>query len=187
MAFAISYAAGFTSLLMDQRRAGSRSMISSEMRQRCLMPRPPPKMMSPSSCIPPARRPTEGVMLTHGNFWWADINAMLGADFSEHDISIVMAPLFHIGGLNTNALVTWQKGGHIILHRSFDPARFLADVARYRVTGTFCCARHAAVRRPAPGFRHCRLVEPAGWLSPAVRPYLNTLLRLYNVGAGALR
>ena len=79
----------------------------------------------------------KGVMLTHGNLWWANINAMLGADFSQNDISIVMAPLFHIGGLNTGALGTWQKGGHIILHRSFDPARFLADVAQYRVTGTF--------------------------------------------------
>ena len=79
----------------------------------------------------------KGVMLTHGNLWWANLNAMLGADFSENDISIVMAPLFHIGGLNTGALGAWQKGGHIILHRSFDPARFLGDVASYRVTGTF--------------------------------------------------
>ena len=79
----------------------------------------------------------KGVMLTHGNLWWAAFNSLLGTDFSENDISIVMAPLFHIGGLNTGALATWQKGGHIILHRSFDPARFLADVAHYRVTKTF--------------------------------------------------
>ncbi len=121
----------------------------------------------------------KGVMLTHGNFWWANVNAMLGADFSEHDISIVMAPLFHIGGLNTNALVTWQKGGHIILHRSFDPARFLADVARYRVTGTFAVPAMLLFISQHPDFAiadlsSLRLIVCGG--APVPEP----LLRLYN-------
>ena len=79
----------------------------------------------------------KGVMLTHGNLWWANINATLGADFSQDDVLLLTAPLFHIGGLNTGALGTWQKGGHIVLRRSFDPALFLADVAEYRVTKAF--------------------------------------------------
>ncbi|WP_310476121.1 AMP-binding protein, partial [Sandarakinorhabdus sp.] len=76
----------------------------------------------------------KGAMLTHGNFWWANINGALGGDVSEKDVSLVMAPLFHIGGLNVTPLSCWQKGGHVVLHRAFDPARFIADVCDFRVT-----------------------------------------------------
>ena len=121
----------------------------------------------------------KGVMLTHGNLWWANVNAMLGGDFSEHDVSVVMAPLFHIGGMNTNALVTWQKGGRVILHRSFDAARFLADVARFRVTGTFAVPAMLLFISQHPDFAEAdlsslRLIVCGG--APAPEP----LLRLYN-------
>ena len=46
-------------------------------------------------------------------------------------------PLFHIGGLNVNSIVIWQKGGHIVLHRNFDATRCLDDIARYRITTLF--------------------------------------------------
>ncbi len=79
----------------------------------------------------------KGAMLTHGNIWWNNINTLLTADFCEDDVSLVVAPLFHIGGLNVTTLLTWQKGGHIVLHRGFEPMRFLEDVSRYKVTTTF--------------------------------------------------
>jgi fatty-acyl-CoA synthase len=79
----------------------------------------------------------KGAMLTHGNLWWNNTNALLLFDVHENDVSLVVAPLFHIGGLNVTTLVTWQKGGHLLLHRTFDPQRFLEDVATYRVTSTF--------------------------------------------------
>ena len=63
----------------------------------------------------------KGAMLTHGNIWWNNINAMHAFDVKESDISLLVAPLFHIGGLNVCSLNIWQKGGHIVLHRSFDP------------------------------------------------------------------
>ena len=31
----------------------------------------------------------------------------------------------------------WQKGGHIVLHRTFDPCRCLDDIATYRVSTMF--------------------------------------------------
>ena len=79
----------------------------------------------------------KGATLTHGNLWWNNANALLTFDILESDVSLVVAPLFHIGGLNVTTLVTWQKGGHLVLHRTFDPQRFLGDVAKYRVTSTF--------------------------------------------------
>ena len=71
----------------------------------------------------------KGAMLTHGNIWWNNINVLLAYDVRESDISLLIAPLFHIGGLNVNSIVIWQKGGHIVLHRTFDAARCLDDIA----------------------------------------------------------
>jgi fatty-acyl-CoA synthase len=79
----------------------------------------------------------KGAMLTHGNIWWNNINALFAYDVLADDVSLLVAPLFHIGGLNVNSLLIWQKGGHIVLHRSFDPRRCLEDIAKYRVSTFF--------------------------------------------------
>jgi len=38
-------------------------------------------------------------------------NAFHQFDVLENDVTLVVAPLFHIGGLNVTTLLTWQKGG----------------------------------------------------------------------------
>jgi fatty-acyl-CoA synthase len=121
----------------------------------------------------------KGAMLTHGNFWWANINGALGADVSEKDVSLVMAPLFHIGGLNVTPLSCWQKGGHVVLHRAFDPARFIADVREYRVTTTFAVPAMLLFVAQQPDFEAAdlsslRVIMCGG--APVPEP----LLRLYN-------
>jgi acyl-CoA synthetase (AMP-forming)/AMP-acid ligase II len=79
----------------------------------------------------------KGAMLTHGNFWWNNTNAMHNFDVLANDVTLAAAPLFHIGGLNVITLVTLQKGGLVLLHHSFDPALALADGQRHRVTTMF--------------------------------------------------
>jgi fatty-acyl-CoA synthase len=79
----------------------------------------------------------KGAMLTHGNIWWNNVNALLTMDSLEDDVSLNSAPLFHIGGLNVTTLVTLMKGSHLILHEQFAPDAFFDDVARYRVTTHF--------------------------------------------------
>ncbi len=79
----------------------------------------------------------KGAMLTHGNFWWNNINSLLISDTLQDDITLTAAPIFHIGGLNVTTLVTLLKGGAVILHRAFDPGRALAAIAEHRVTTMF--------------------------------------------------
>jgi fatty-acyl-CoA synthase len=76
-------------------------------------------------------------MLTHGNFFWNNVNARFGPENLAADVSLTCAPLFHIGGLNVTTLIGFQGGGHVVLHRSFDPGQVLADIARYRVQAMF--------------------------------------------------
>jgi len=79
----------------------------------------------------------KGAMLTHANFWWNNANAANTLDIMEDDVTLVFAPLFHIGGLNVTTLLTLQKGGEIVIHRNFDPVAALADVPKYGVTTIF--------------------------------------------------
>jgi fatty-acyl-CoA synthase len=79
----------------------------------------------------------KGAMLTHGNLFWNNVTGFLLADALEDDVTLVCAPLFHIGGLNVTTLAALMKGAEVVLHRSFDTGRFLADVATYGVTTAF--------------------------------------------------
>ncbi len=79
----------------------------------------------------------KGAMLTHGNLFWNNVNALLAFDISHDDVSLVTAPLFHIGGLNVTTLLTLHKGGQIVLMPAFDPGQALKLIADYQVTTMF--------------------------------------------------
>ena len=109
----------------------------------------------------------------------ANINGALSTDISERDVSIVMAPLFHIGGLNVTPLVAWQKGAHVLLHRNFDAARFIADVAHYRVTTCFAVPAMLLFISQQPDFETADL-SSMRLISCGGAPVPEPLLRLYN-------
>jgi|TARA_Y100000310_G_scaffold333229_1_gene410352 fatty-acyl-CoA synthase len=79
----------------------------------------------------------KGAVLTHANLYWNFVNAMMSFNYLEDDVTLVGAPLFHIGGLNVTTLGTISVGGHAIIHRSFDPGKALADIESYKVTTMF--------------------------------------------------
>lgn len=62
---------------------------------------------------------------------------MFSFDSSQNDVTLVAAPLFHIGGLNVNTLITLQKAGEVVLTASFDPGEALALIERRRITTMF--------------------------------------------------
>jgi fatty-acyl-CoA synthase len=120
----------------------------------------------------------KGAMLTHGNIWWHNINILHAYDVRESDVSLLVAPLFHIGGLNSNSLVIWQKGGHIVLHRSFDPRRCLDDLVRYRVTLMFAVPAMLLFVSQQPDFASADL-SSLNMILCGGAPVPEPLLRLY--------
>ena len=79
----------------------------------------------------------KGAMLTHGNFFWNNVNSRFSPENLGAQVSLSSAPLFHIGGLNVTTMVTFQTGGHVVLLRNFDPGQVLEAIARYRVQTMF--------------------------------------------------
>ncbi|MFC9358869.1 long-chain fatty acid--CoA ligase [Rhodococcus sp. NPDC057014] len=79
----------------------------------------------------------KGVILSHANLWWSNINLLSQFDVLENDVTLVAAPLFHIAGLNVTTFTTWFKGGEVVLQRSFDADECLTAIERHRVTTMF--------------------------------------------------
>lgn len=121
----------------------------------------------------------KGAMLTHGNFWWNNSMSLLTMDALESDVTLVVAPLFHIGGLNVTTLAAFQKGAEIILHRGFDVSRWIEDIVKYRVTTVFAVPAMLLAVSQHPAFAAAdlsslRLIICGG--APVPEP----LLRRYN-------
>jgi fatty-acyl-CoA synthase len=92
----------------------------------------------------------KGVMLTHGNLWWSATAVDEVFDTRADDVTLAVAPLFHIGGLNAFTLRTLVRGGTVLVRRSFDAQRTLDDLTRGVTTLFGVPAMFAAVaRRPA--------------------------------------
>jgi fatty-acyl-CoA synthase len=120
----------------------------------------------------------KGAMLTHGNLWWNNTNALHMFDTLEDDVTLVVAPLFHIGGLNVTTLIAWQKGAEVVLHRSFDPGACLEDIPRYGVTTMFGVPAMFLFMSQHPGFEGADLGSLRGLICGGA-PVPEPLLRRY--------
>jgi fatty-acyl-CoA synthase len=121
----------------------------------------------------------KGAMLTHANLWWNNTNVLHMMDLLASDVILVVAPLFHIGGLNVNTLVTWQKGGEVVLLRSFDPGACLDAIPRYGVTSMFGVPAMFLFMSQHPAFDTADLTSLRVLICGGA-PVPEPLIKLYN-------
>ncbi|MFZ0171239.1 MAG: AMP-binding protein, partial [Acidimicrobiales bacterium] len=124
----------------------------------------------------------KGAMLTHANLWWNNVVALLLTDMLESDVSLVVAPLFHIGGLNVTTLQAFMKGAENVLHRSFDAGRFIEDIARYGVTIAFAVPAMLLFVSQHPDFDDADLTTVRSLVCGGA-PVPESLIKLY-IGRG---
>ena len=94
----------------------------------------------------------KGVMLTAGNVWWNAVNVDMMVDTRRDDVTLAVAPLFHIGGLNSFTLRTLARGGTVVVRRGFDPGQTLRDLVELRVNSMFAVPAMWAALARVPGF-----------------------------------
>ena len=121
----------------------------------------------------------KGAMLTHANLWWNNTNAMHQFDVMEDDVTLVVAPLFHIGGLNVTTLLAWQKGAEVVLHRMFDPVACVEDIPRYGVTTMFGVPAMFLFMSQVPGFDQADLTTVRTLVCGGA-PVPEPLIKLFN-------
>jgi fatty-acyl-CoA synthase len=109
----------------------------------------------------------KGVILSHGNAWWNAVNVDTMVDTRRGDVTHAVAPLFHIGALNSFVLRNLVRGGTVVIRRGFDPGQLLADLVEHKVNSMFGVPAMFAALARVPGFfdadlRHLRSIVVAG-------------------------
>ncbi|MGV9298822.1 acyl-CoA synthetase [Amycolatopsis sp. NPDC003676] len=95
----------------------------------------------------------KGAMLTHGNLEANAINVLTsGEGLLPSDITLTVAPLFHIGGLALFTLPLLYAGGTVVVAGKFDPQQTLALIQREKVTVHFMVPAMWAAMTQVPDF-----------------------------------
>lgn len=76
----------------------------------------------------------KGAVLTQGNMYWNAVNNQLAIDITSGDKSIILLPLFHIGGIGLFAFPTLLAGGTIIIPEKFEPDSAIRTIEDHEVT-----------------------------------------------------
>ena len=79
----------------------------------------------------------KGAVLTHQNFLFGAIHALLSYRLNPGTISLVVAPLFHIGALAASAAPVIYAGGVLILRPFDNPSEVLHLIGREKINYLF--------------------------------------------------
>lgn len=79
----------------------------------------------------------KGAVLTHENFLFGAIHGLLNYGINPGTISLVVAPLFHIGALAASAVPVIYAGGTLILRAFDNPSEVLHLILRERINYIF--------------------------------------------------
>src|SRR5258708_723402 len=76
----------------------------------------------------------KGGVLTQAALVWNAFNSFHAHDLQPSDQVLTALPMFHVGGLNIQTLPALLAGATVTLHKRFEPAAWLGDVAKCRPT-----------------------------------------------------
>jgi fatty-acyl-CoA synthase len=76
----------------------------------------------------------KGAVLPHRQVLWNAINTVISWGLSEKDVSPILTPMFHSGGLFVFLVPLFYAGGRIVLARSFDPEESLRVIVEEKCT-----------------------------------------------------
>ncbi|MCD6570918.1 MAG: long-chain fatty acid--CoA ligase [Deltaproteobacteria bacterium] len=76
----------------------------------------------------------KGVMLSYGNLYWKNIGHILEFNMTEADRTLVVGPLYHVGGMDLPGTGTLYCGGSLVILKRFDPIEVLKAIDQEKVT-----------------------------------------------------
>jgi fatty-acyl-CoA synthase len=76
----------------------------------------------------------KGALLPHRQILWNAINTVISWGLSEKDVSPILTPMFHSGGLFVFLVPLFYAGGRVVLARTFDPDASLKLIVDERCT-----------------------------------------------------
>ncbi len=76
----------------------------------------------------------KGAVLPHRQVFWNAVNTVISWGLSEKDVSPILTPMFHSGGLFVFLVPLFYAAGRIVLARAFDPEASLSLIVSERCT-----------------------------------------------------
>jgi fatty-acyl-CoA synthase len=76
----------------------------------------------------------KGAILPHRQILWNAINTVISWGLSEKDVSPILTPMFHSGGLFVFLVPLFYAGGRIVIARAFDPDLSLQMIVEEKCT-----------------------------------------------------
>lgn len=120
----------------------------------------------------------KGVQLTCGNLFWNSFNVDTMVDSRPGDVTLVAAPMFHVGALNSFAIRALSRGNAVLVHRGFDPGRVLREIEDYQVASAFLVPAQLEVMQAHPDFMQADLSSMRSTIC-AGAPVSQGLIRRY--------
>jgi long-chain acyl-CoA synthetase len=79
----------------------------------------------------------KGAVMSHGNIFFNARNCGAHFNYKESDVTIIVVPLFHVTGLNSQLVAFFYTGGACVIMRSYNTAAMIEMIERFKVTVTF--------------------------------------------------
>ena len=111
----------------------------------------------------------KGVMLTHGNLFWASVGLVHTVDWAYRYRFLSVAPLFHIGGL-APIFGNIHAGCTTVFMPNFDPVKIWDVMAAERIQFMMTVPAMLQFMLFAPDIK-TRTCQPSGMSSAAVPPF----------------
>lgn len=76
----------------------------------------------------------KGVIISYENLYWKNIAHIWNFDLTSQDKTLIVGPLYHVGGMDLPATGIVYKGGSVIILRRFDPKEVLKTIEEEKPT-----------------------------------------------------
>ena len=100
-------------------------------------PASPPMTSDDAACIMYTSGTTglpKGAVMSHRNIVANARNCGVHLGYLEKDVTLIVVPLFHVTGLNTQLVAFFYVGGTAVIMRAYNTAAMIELMARHRVT-----------------------------------------------------
>jgi long-chain acyl-CoA synthetase len=79
----------------------------------------------------------KGAVMSHGNFFYNARNCGAHLNYKEGDTTLIVVPLFHVTGLNSQLVAMFYVGGTCAIMRTYNTAEMIRLIERHRVSILF--------------------------------------------------
>ncbi|MBI5522585.1 MAG: long-chain-fatty-acid--CoA ligase [Desulfarculus sp.] len=79
----------------------------------------------------------KGAVMSHGNIFANARNCGAHLNYRQSDVTLIVVPLFHVTGLNSQLVAMAYVGGSCVIMRAYNTAQMIELIARHRVSITF--------------------------------------------------